>query len=118
MYDKIYQFVKDNSLICVLVGVVLLLAYLGQWYGKSYRCPAYNQAREQLAEVESQRQRVEAGIKESQSRVDSLSGRLEETQLRVERIEDNYGSAGDIFTDCEQVITELKRRAEKRAASK
>ena len=118
MYDKIYQFIKDNSLICILLAIVIVLSCFGLWYGKSYRCPAYNQAREQLADVESQRQRVEAGIKESQSRVDSLSGRLEETQLRVERIEDNYGSAGDIFTDCEQVITELKRRAEKRAASK
>lgn len=118
MYDKIYQFIKDNSLICILVGIVLLLSCLGLWYGKSYRCPAYQQAGEQLADIESQRQRVEAGLTESQQTVNSISERIRDSQQTVNRVEARYSSTGDIFAECEQIITELKRRAETRAAEK
>lgn len=118
MYDKICQFIKDNSLICILLAIVILLSCFGLWYGKSYRCPTYRQAGEQLADVEGQRQRVEAGLTESQQTVNSISKRIRDSQQTINRAEARYSSAGDIFTECEQIITELRRRAEERAASK
>lgn len=121
MYERIKKYIKEDLLgffFVMLSAALLLYCLLFLSPGGAERSPAYNQAREQLADAEGQRQRVEAGIEKSQSRVDSLSGRLEKTQLRVERIEDNYSSAGDIFAECEQITKELRRRAESRAASK
>lgn len=118
MYDKIYRFIKDNSLICILLAIVVLLSCFGLRYGKSYRCPAYRQTGEQLEDAEGQRQRVEAGLTESQQTVNSISERIRDSQQTINRVEARYSSTGDIFAECEQIITELKRRAEARAAEK
>lgn len=118
MYVKIKDFIQSNPLVCSLVGIVLLLYCLGILFGGTDGHPAYQSARSQLTDIENQRRAIEAGIKESQSRVDSLSGRLGEAQSRVERIEDNISTTGDIIDESQRILGELKQRAEKRASQK
>lgn len=121
MYERIKKYINEDPLgfFFVLLSTALLLyCLLFLSPGGAERSPAYNQAREQLADAESERQRVEAGLTESQQAINSVTERLRYSQQAINRAEANYSSAGDILTECEQIIKELRRRAEERAAEK
>ena len=120
MYERIKKYLEDPT-VWLSLCFILVLVVGGLWLrssGGAERSPAYNQARKQLADVEGQRQRVEAGLTESQQTINSVTERIRDSQQTINRAEARYSSAGDILAECEQITKELRRRAEERAASK
>lgn len=120
MYEKIKERLTNsgNGKYYIIIAILLLCCL---WLGTSDRSDghsAYNSAGQQLRDTERDRQTIETGLAASQQTVNGVSDRLRDSQQTIYRAEDRQLSTENLFRECEQIVRELKRRAESRETQK